>query len=81
MVETREVDFAQLDVERIKEVFQRDKNDLKVVVNNVGVMVRGRFLENNPQEIENILKVNIFSQALIAKYYRLYLKKNFNPRD
>ena len=60
-VETREVDFSKLELGKMQDLFSREKGDIKVVVNNVGAMVRDRFMDNNPQDLENLLKVNIFS--------------------
>ncbi|TNV76710.1 hypothetical protein FGO68_gene4703 [Halteria grandinella] len=77
-VSTVAMDFANVDpTKEMKEVFtmfdkssEGDKPQLRMLINNVGVMDGKKILENTPEELESLLRVNIFTQVFMTKYAR-----------
>ena len=46
------------------------------MINNVGGINRQPLLQANPADLENLLKLNIFSLVFLTKYSIEFFKKN-----
>jgi short-subunit dehydrogenase len=70
------MDFATVDpTVAIKGVFERfdksgEKPQLRLLINNVGVLDREKILQMSPSELESLIRVNIFTQVFMTKYAR-----------
>lgn len=42
--------------------------NIKMLINNVGVVDRKRFFDMTPEEIQNIMAVNMFTPVFMTKY-------------
>eukprot|EP00347_Sterkiella_histriomuscorum_P006676 403351860 len=79
-VETVPLDFSKAQPSDYQEIFQDDKylggKNITMLVNNVGLIDFQRFLELPPQQIQDLLRVNMFTQVYFTKYARLNAKKH-----
>ncbi|CDW89675.1 short chain dehydrogenase reductase family protein [Stylonychia lemnae] len=73
------IDFASAQPHDIKEMFEQinDKN-VTLLFNNVGINDQVKFLELDPQRVQDMITVNIFTQVFMTKYTRLLVKQNQN---
>ncbi len=70
-VEIRVLDFASAQPKDYAEVFKgfdKYQKGIRMLVNNVGVIDRAKFLEIDPQYLQDLIKVNIYSQVFMTKY-------------
>lgn len=69
---TIEFDFSKkTKVEEYMSAFSgiQEKFDISILVNNVGMLVKGYFCSLNPEDVENVLNTNVLSQALLTKIF------------
>jgi short-subunit dehydrogenase len=49
---------------------------ISIVINNAGKMDRAKFLDQNPQDIEDMIKTNIHHDVIFSKYATLNFLKH-----
>ncbi|CDW86756.1 short chain dehydrogenase reductase family protein [Stylonychia lemnae] len=78
-VETATFDFSNFNPEQVKDLYKNlvidQSRNLRILLNNVGVLGSKRLLEEDPQMLQNMIVVNIFAQTFMTKYYHLYIKE------
>ncbi|CDW81330.1 short chain dehydrogenase reductase family protein [Stylonychia lemnae] len=77
-VKSLPIDFAHSQPEDIRKFFDQateGNQNLRILVNNVGIIKRNRFLETDPQILNDMILINVFAQVYMTKYFQSYIKK------
>ena len=85
LVQIKAVDFTSIKptYEEYKKEFGDifSTRDFSILVNNVGLLIRGDFLKTSVESINNTIKVNTFPQILLTKLYLEDKYKKFDSID
>eukprot|EP00347_Sterkiella_histriomuscorum_P018752 403344314 len=70
-------DFSQNDMVGMRDMFTKIQQaglNLKILVNNVGVIDRSLLMYSDPQAIQDQIIVNVYSEVFMTKYFREYIR-------
>ncbi|KAF5300241.1 hypothetical protein FQR65_LT09195 [Abscondita terminalis] len=64
------------EVMKIAELVQQEVGDVTILINNAGIMPTHPFLEHTPQEIENIININVMAHFWTLQAFLPYMMEH-----